>query len=354
MSQLLRPQSSLSSGSFRTCNDEESLATKPNDNAYSSLDSFMMKEKLCEEASTFEMTEGLSGLKLEDSGGSLRSYEFSRDLLNEALAYSSDATVDSSLNSNPKDRQSNYVVNDKDYTSKEALLDLSLYTSDNSVHSNIDKDADCKGDGRDAMRSHSSLNKVLSEKVKNWLGFNLSSSKASSAETESVASKESVQTKASKCSCQSQHTVVSVHTDAENGFQVVETRFVPDNGNLDASHQSCASSCVSIGSTLKDWKESEACKKDSNAPVTEPTESAVPLNVSSLDNRALRQELEQLGDNPGPITISTRKIYEHRLHRLRTNLGTASLSSLPSSEGDGQYPHYPLFLLPCDACALCS
>ncbi|ELU14384.1 hypothetical protein CAPTEDRAFT_122625, partial [Capitella teleta] len=105
----------------------------------------------------------------------------------------------------------------------------------------------------------------------------------------------------------SQHSQQTVHTD-DDGFKVIETRTVPD---LNASFESC----VSTQSTLKDWKESGAYKcSEDEQQATLPS-----LNESTLDNQALRQALEELGAQPGPITIATRKIYVNQLHRLQAN-----------------------------------
>ena len=159
--------------------------------------------------------------------------------------------------------------------------DLSLMTSDQSVLSETQVTEKTLEPSK-----RSSLHKVLTDKVKSWLGFNLStSSEATSA-----------------CSRTSQQTV---HTDDE-GFKVIETRLAPCDLN-----ESFAS-CMSTQSTLKDWKESDACKEASD------DHQRSDESFSAMDNNALRHALEELGGQPGPITIATRKIYINQLKRLQT------------------------------------
>jgi len=47
------------------------------------------------------------------------------------------------------------------------------------------------------------------------------------------------------------------------------------------------------------------------------TSQSLPEEILFIDDGALRQELRQLGDQPGPITNTTRQLYQKRLLRLR-------------------------------------
>lgn len=51
----------------------------------------------------------------------------------------------------------------------------------------------------------------------------------------------------------------------------------------------------------------------------------LPEEILFIDDVALRQELQQLGDQPGPITDTTRRLYQRHLLRLRIRANPTSL-----------------------------
>jgi len=65
------------------------------------------------------------------------------------------------------------------------------------------------------------------------------------------------------------------------------------------------------------------------------TSQSLPEEILFIDDGALRQELRQLGDQPGPITNTTRQVYQKRLLRLR-NIKDADLVSLSNLQNAPQ------------------
>ncbi|XP_018378176.1 PREDICTED: uncharacterized protein LOC108770914 isoform X2 [Trachymyrmex cornetzi] len=60
------------------------------------------------------------------------------------------------------------------------------------------------------------------------------------------------------------------------------------------------------------------------------TSQSLPEEILFIDDVALRQELRQLGDQPGPITNTTRQLYQKRLLRLRNIRDANSVSFIPN------------------------
>ncbi|KAG5346853.1 ANKL1 protein, partial [Acromyrmex charruanus] len=60
------------------------------------------------------------------------------------------------------------------------------------------------------------------------------------------------------------------------------------------------------------------------------TPQSLPEELLFIDDVALRQELRQLGDQPGPITNTTRQLYQKRLLRLRNIRDANSVSFIPN------------------------
>ncbi|XP_011705238.1 PREDICTED: ankyrin repeat and LEM domain-containing protein 1-like, partial [Wasmannia auropunctata] len=66
------------------------------------------------------------------------------------------------------------------------------------------------------------------------------------------------------------------------------------------------------------------------------TYQSLPEEILFIDDVALRRELAQLGDQPGPITDTTRHLYQQRLLRLRNQYQIKSIrkanpvSSMPN------------------------
>ncbi|KYM77846.1 Ankyrin repeat and LEM domain-containing protein 1 [Atta colombica] len=62
------------------------------------------------------------------------------------------------------------------------------------------------------------------------------------------------------------------------------------------------------------------------------TSQNLPEEILFIDDVALRQELRQLGDQPGPITNTTRQLYQKRLLRLRNIRDANSISFIPNRQ----------------------
>ncbi len=56
----------------------------------------------------------------------------------------------------------------------------------------------------------------------------------------------------------------------------------------------------------------------------------IPDDIKNLTNGELRDELVKLGDLPGPITMTSRNVYELRLLKLRND---PSLAAQQNSKG---------------------
>ncbi|XP_029155929.1 uncharacterized protein LOC114928762 isoform X2 [Nylanderia fulva] len=71
--------------------------------------------------------------------------------------------------------------------------------------------------------------------------------------------------------------------------------------------------------------------------ITSDTSSSqnLPEELLFIDDATLRRELRQLGDQPGPITDTTRKLYQRRLMRLKSIRG-ANTSSMPNQRNVSQ------------------
>ena len=97
---------------------------------------------------------------------------------------------------------------------------------------------------------------------------------------------------------------------------LVETTLIPTNHAADATipceHGNLECSYLSDDRTfLPDWK-SGGSETDSDAEV----EVVVPAFMKAMSSAELRARLVELGESPGPIVDSTRRLHELRLSRL--------------------------------------
>ena len=139
----------------------------------------------------------------------------------------------------------------------------------------------------------------------------------------------------SQCSCSSVRTVEHVVSDAEGSFKLVENHYPVDDATSPCAHAdpACAhgDGASSMDSTILYWDDLAASlAAPGNALVSHPT---IPSDIQELSNPALRAQLEALGDLPGPITHTTRKLYEKRLLQLRSDPAAAAANQKKAQQG---------------------
>ncbi|EGI61437.1 PREDICTED: uncharacterized protein LOC105149907 isoform X1 [Acromyrmex echinatior] len=98
------------------------------------------------------------------------------------------------------------------------------------------------------------------------------------------------------------------YEDPEEGVILLERRFCITPFNSDSEYVRSKMSGVSSTSTPQ----------------------SLPEELLFIDDVALRQELRQFGDQPGPITNTTRQLYQKRLLRLRNIRDANSVSFIPN------------------------
>ena len=138
----------------------------------------------------------------------------------------------------------------------------------------------------------------------------------------------SLLTDMSCCSVHSFHVRREIFTDDEDGYSLVETVFVPDSDNSysdndggqsgdDTQSYSLTCSCFSE-SARDDWKSGDKTERDCrSSTLASVPPTSVSLDIQELTNVDLRAKLNEFGESPGPIVITTRKIYERKLMQLR-------------------------------------
>ncbi|XP_062569832.1 uncharacterized protein LOC134231892, partial [Saccostrea cucullata] len=116
--------------------------------------------------------------------------------------------------------------------------------------------------------------------------------------------------------------------DPDTGNKLVEKHILSSfcgSSGCPSSNSICSQSTVDSQKTeLYDWKHYSHKSDDIN-------------NV--LSNKEIHQKLKGLGDNPGPVVLSTRQTYLARLKQLETNLQGGQLGILK------KLPDYPSVLL---------
>ncbi|KAL6260913.1 hypothetical protein P5V15_008442 [Pogonomyrmex californicus] len=100
------------------------------------------------------------------------------------------------------------------------------------------------------------------------------------------------------------------YEDPEKGVILLERRF-------------CVTPLSTSNRTEHDTRSKTTMSDVSNAS----TSRNLPEELLFIDDVALRRELKQLGDQPGPITDTTRPLYKKRLLRLRSIKGVNPTSS---------------------------
>ncbi|MBN3303008.1 ANKL1 protein, partial [Amia calva] len=101
-----------------------------------------------------------------------------------------------------------------------------------------------------------------------------------------------------------------LYTDTEEGHELIECHVPPT-----ANHTLSSDVTSSEDTVLYDWKSFHASPgkgKENQLPQEE-----VPSAIHKLPDRELRRQLQELGEEPGPINKTTRLIYMQQLCRLQ-------------------------------------
>ncbi|XP_018344368.1 PREDICTED: uncharacterized protein LOC108749870 [Trachymyrmex septentrionalis] len=193
------------------------------------------------------------------------------------------------------------------------------------------------------------ISKTCNLHAKNWYGdrFHLSPSYKSPIENNSLsATNLSIQCKKKIYILESQKSYSSKSTDSKGTEGLLQAR------ELDVCNAQNNSSLLSYVST-QEYKyedpeegvillerrlcvtpfssDSEYVRSKMSGVSSTSTFQSLPEEILFIDDVALRQELRQLGDQPGPITNTTRQLYQKRLLRLR-NIRNANSVSFTSNQ----------------------
>ena len=101
---------------------------------------------------------------------------------------------------------------------------------------------------------------------------------------------------------------------------LLETHFPVNNLPCDAHNALLDSSMASWQDVPQNTSQNARCASDAAMEI-----------IRTYSTQKLRDELEKFGDRPGPITISTRQVYERRLHQLRLDPSLARVT--PTTTG---------------------
>ncbi|GFY49987.1 ankyrin repeat and LEM domain-containing protein 1 [Trichonephila inaurata madagascariensis] len=118
-----------------------------------------------------------------------------------------------------------------------------------------------------------------------------------------------------------------VETDIESGISLIEKCIASDKYSYSKVYESYCE-CI-----INDWKtcqsRSSSCSTWSNCSIHSTFFIAVPDEYKMLSNSKIHQELKLRGDDPGPVTDSTREVYLRRLTRLKMGCNTSCILPTP-------------------------
>ncbi|GIX81739.1 ankyrin repeat and LEM domain-containing protein 1 [Caerostris extrusa] len=113
---------------------------------------------------------------------------------------------------------------------------------------------------------------------------------------------------------------VVIDTDNESGIMLIEKKFLPLNYSRNDESSYC--DCVA-----DDWKacksQSSCCSLWSNCSSHTNTLILITDDYKKLSNSEIYDKLTAMGDDPGPISETTRDVYLRRLIRLNTGCDTS-------------------------------
>ena len=152
------------------------------------------------------------------------------------------------------------------------------------------------------------------------------SSRSPSLNSSRVSKRSSRSSRASSvCSCQSVRTERYLYHDRDDDYTLIETRFVPLNGELS---QDLNCSVHSQDTTLLyDWRDTVDLSRIDDDVVV------IPHQVAALSNTEIHARLAQAGDVPGPVTDSTCAVYMKRLVMVEKDPTLAGRNVATSSPG---------------------
>ncbi|GBN42433.1 Ankyrin repeat and LEM domain-containing protein 1 [Araneus ventricosus] len=120
-----------------------------------------------------------------------------------------------------------------------------------------------------------------------------------------------------------------VDSDNESGIALVEKYFSPSKYSSSKICESFHCEC-----SANDWKScrnsrNSSCSFWSNCSSHSNTLIVIPDEYKILSNSKIYQELKSMGDDPGPISDSTRDVYLRRLTRLKMGCNTSCTLPAP-------------------------
>ncbi|KAF8794677.1 ankyrin repeat and LEM domain-containing protein 1-like [Argiope bruennichi] len=121
-----------------------------------------------------------------------------------------------------------------------------------------------------------------------------------------------------------------IDSDNESGIALIEIEKY-SSPSLYSSSKTCESSYCAC--SANDWKtcrnsQSSSCLFWSNCSSHSNTLVVIPDEYKILSNSKIYQELKSMGDDPGPVSDSTRDVYLRRLTRLK--MGCNNSCTLPA------------------------
>uniref|UniRef100_T1IWS4 LEM domain-containing protein n=1 Tax=Strigamia maritima TaxID=126957 RepID=T1IWS4_STRMM len=109
-----------------------------------------------------------------------------------------------------------------------------------------------------------------------------------------------------------------IYSDRDENIKLIERRTPSMSKNSKNSMDLDLDSTVYVDCTAHSWKEfaADATRNDQSLSSLDENVIVTP-DIEALSNSQLREVLVSLGDEPGPITGSTRSVYQLRLARLQ-------------------------------------
>ncbi|KAG8177189.1 hypothetical protein JTE90_027691 [Oedothorax gibbosus] len=122
-------------------------------------------------------------------------------------------------------------------------------------------------------------------------------------------------------------TITILETDDKSGIVLIEKTAIP--GDLSSVKSCNMSDCDNYANS--DWK---SCYSRSSSCLSEdscshPTSIFIPPDYRKLSNMAIYSQLKDLGDNPGPVSNSSRETYLRRLTKLKSSCNTTCILPKP-------------------------
>ena len=129
-----------------------------------------------------------------------------------------------------------------------------------------------------------------------------------------------------------------VHKDSEADTVLIE-RQCPSASTLglEASHLDSIDTTSRDSTVIYDWQKYQSLQNTSHH---EPVQ--IPADLLQLSDQEIRQQLCEYGYNVGPITVTTRKVYLQRLHRLQTDPEAVEQLAKQTKEPQGKFKDHKI------------